>query len=188
MSADRFSKNLWYLIAKLKTSSFPQIARFHFFRLKAWQDDLTHCAGTSLRWKNIPSQCIVCEGMVWSSLTKRLSTLSLCVICRKNRFDVWIQELVSRRKNPWLLKCAKLWNQTNLSGACFNYSKFGFGSIYSSLWRQHTCALNLSGPCFSIWLYRKNTDQAPALRLPQHNRLLPSHATMSCKIPLPDFQ
>ena len=59
MSADRCSKNLWYLIAKLKTSYFPQIARFPIFF--AWKiDKMTrHIAQEwAFRWKNIPMYCV----------------------------------------------------------------------------------------------------------------------------------
>ena len=162
MSPDRFIKNLSYFGYEIKDLTSSSNCAFSLFLLKAWQDDPTHCAGTNFRWKNIPIYCDTPKEPVWY-------VDSGAGFEKKKILGSWnVQH--SETKPNCLMPASIIQNSR-------------FSSIYSFLWRQHTCALNLSGPCFSIWLYWKNTDQAPALRLPQHNRLLPSHATMSCKIP-----
>ena len=71
------------------------------------------------------------------------------VIRQKNQFDMWIQELVSRRKrNPGLLKCATLQNQTNLSGACLNNSKL---EIQFNLWFPVTAAYMCFEPIMAMF-------------------------------------
>ena len=183
MSADRFSKNLWYLIAKLKTSSFPQIARFQFF---AWKlDKMTwHIAQERALGGKISHPNVLCVKVWFEALWRKDCQHCHCVWYAERTglmcgFRNWFRE--EKILGSWNVQNSE--TKPTCLGPASNIQNSRFSSIYSFLWRQHTCALTLSGPCFSIWLYRKNTDQAPALRLPQHNRLLPSHATMSCKIP-----
>ena len=66
MSADSFSKNLWYLITKSKTSPLPQIARFHFFSWKL--DKMTRHIAQELALGGKISQYFVCDTLkepVW---------------------------------------------------------------------------------------------------------------------------
>ena len=67
------------LVTKLKTSPLPQIARFHFFFWKL--DRMT---------RHIAQE---------QTLGEKIS--QYIVIRQKNQFDMWIQELVSRRKKSW---------------------------------------------------------------------------------------
>ena len=73
------SRTFHTLVTKLKTSPLPQVARFHFFLWKL--DRMT---------RHIAQE---------QTLGEKIS--QYIVIRQKNQFDMWIQELVSRRKKSW---------------------------------------------------------------------------------------